>query len=137
MFLGDNLVSLSSKCQNTISHSSAKAEYRAFVNAVVETCWLHQLLHELHSPPTRATLVYCDNVTAVQHQHIKHVVIDLHFVHDCVTARTVRVLHVRTTSQYADIFTKGLPTVVFFEFRSSLNVQPADVALAGGGGGGC
>jgi hypothetical protein len=32
-------------------------------------------------------------------------------------------LHVPTSSQYADIFTKGLPFSVFTEFRSSLNVQ--------------
>jgi hypothetical protein len=32
------------------------------------------------------------------------------------------VLHVPTESQYADIFTKGLPSTVFTEFRSSLNV---------------
>ena len=34
----------------------------------------------------------------------------------------VRVLHVPTTYQFADIFTKGLPSSTFSEFRSSLNV---------------
>jgi hypothetical protein len=34
----------------------------------------------------------------------------------------VRVLHVPTTSQFIDIFTKGLPSSVFNEFRSSLNI---------------
>ena len=34
----------------------------------------------------------------------------------------VRLLHVPTTSQFADIFTKGLPSSTFSEFRSSLNV---------------
>nr|GEU70437.1 hypothetical protein [Tanacetum cinerariifolium] len=33
-----------------------------------------------------------------------------------------RVLHVPSRFQYADIFTKGLPTALFIEFRSSLNV---------------
>ena len=98
----------------------------------MKACWLHQLLHELHSPLRRATIVYCDNVSAVylstnpvQHQRTKHVEIDLHFVRDCVVLGEVRVLHVPTTSQYADIFTKGLPTSVFVEFRSSLNVRGA------------
>ena len=77
----------------------------------------------------KSTLVYCDNVSAVylstnpvQHQRMKHVEIDLHFVCDRVAVGDVRVLHVPTTSQFADIFTKGLPSSTFPEFRSSLNV---------------
>jgi hypothetical protein len=53
---------------------------------------------------------------------MKHVEIDLHFVHDRVAIGEVRVLHVPTTSQFADIFTKGLPSSIFTEFRSSLNI---------------
>ena len=129
VFLGDNLVSWSSKRQNVVSRSSAEAEYRAVANGVAEACWLRQLLQELHSPLTRSTLVYCDNVSAVylstnpvQHQRTKHVEIDLHFVRERVAVGDVRVLHVPTTSQFADIFTKGLPSTVFSEFRSSLNI---------------
>jgi hypothetical protein len=59
--------------------------------------------------------------------------IDLHFVRDRVAAGSVRVLHDPTTSQYADIFTKGLPTSIFVEFRASLNVRSANVATVGGG----
>jgi hypothetical protein len=38
MFLGDNLVSWSSKCQNVVSRSSAKAEYHTMANGVAEAC---------------------------------------------------------------------------------------------------
>jgi hypothetical protein len=65
VFLGDNLVSWSSKRQNTVSRSSAEAEYRAVANGVAEASWLRQLLLELHAPLRRTTLVYCDNVSAV------------------------------------------------------------------------
>ncbi|XP_066365373.1 uncharacterized mitochondrial protein AtMg00810-like [Miscanthus floridulus] len=87
VFLGDNLVSWSSKRQHTVSRSSAEAEYRAVAHGVAEATWLRQLLVELHCPLRRATLVYCDNVSAVylssnpvQHQRTKHVEIDIHFV---------------------------------------------------------
>jgi hypothetical protein len=87
VFLGDNLVSWSAKRQTVVSHSSAEAEYRAIANGVAEATWLRQLLHELQTPPSRCTLVYCDNISVVylspnliQHQHTKHVEINLHFV---------------------------------------------------------
>lgn len=68
----------------------------------------------------------------MQHQRTKHVEIDLHFVRDRVALGEARVLHVPSGSQFADVFTKGLPTVVFTEFRASLNVQPGGVLTAGG-----
>ncbi|GJT44411.1 ribonuclease H-like domain-containing protein [Tanacetum coccineum] len=138
VFLGDNLLSWSAKRQHTLSRSSAEAEYRGVANVVAETAWLRNLLRELHSPLSTATLVYCDNVSAVymsanpvQHQRTKHIEIDIHFVRDMVTAGQVRVLHVPSRFQYADIFTKGLPSALFEEFRSSLSVRPPPAPTAG------
>ncbi|CAH9100364.1 unnamed protein product [Cuscuta epithymum] len=39
VYLGDNLLSWSSKRQPTLSRSSAEAEYRGVANVVAETCW--------------------------------------------------------------------------------------------------
>ncbi|GJU87758.1 ribonuclease H-like domain-containing protein [Tanacetum coccineum] len=129
VFLGDNLLSWSAKRQHTLSRSSAEAEYRDVANVVAETAWLRNLL--------TATLVYCDNVSAVymsanpvQHQRTKHIEIDIHFVRDMVTAGQVRVLHVPSRFQYADIFTKRLPSALFEEFRSSLSVRPLPAPTA-------
>jgi hypothetical protein len=130
VFLGGNLVSWSFKRQPVVSRSSAEAEYRVVANGMAEAAWLRHLLAELHRSLARSTLVYCDNVSAVylstnpvQHQRTKHVEIDIHFVRDRVAIGDVRVLHVPTTSQFADIFTKGLPSSTFSEFCSSLNVS--------------
>nr|GEX04137.1 NBS-containing resistance-like protein [Tanacetum cinerariifolium] len=75
----------------TLSRSSAEAEYRGVANVVAETCWIQNLLRELHTPLSSATIVYCDNVSAVylssnpvQHQRTKHIEIDIHFVWDLV-----------------------------------------------------
>ena len=65
VYLGDNLVSWSSKRQTTVSRSSAEAEYRAVAHVVAECCWLRQLLQELHISIPRVTVVYCDNVSTV------------------------------------------------------------------------
>ena len=138
VFLGDNLLSWSAKRQVTLSRSSAEAEYRGVANVVAETAWIRNLLLELHTPLTTATLVYCDNVSAVylstnpvQHQRTKHIEIDIHFVRDYVASGQVRVLHVPSRFQYADIFTKGLPSALFLDFRSSLNVRRPPIPTAG------
>ncbi|GKG31903.1 ribonuclease H-like domain-containing protein [Tanacetum coccineum] len=68
---------------------------------LAKTSWIRNLLRELHTSLFTATLVYCDNVSAVymsanpvQHQRTKHIEIDIHFVHDKVATGHVRVLHV-------------------------------------------
>ena len=139
VYLGDNLVSWSSKRQVTVSRSSAEAEYRAVAHAVAEAVWIRQLLAELHRPLERATIVYCDNISAVymasnpvQHRRTKHIEIDIHFVREKVALGEVRVLHVPTSAQFADIFTKGLSTAAFTDIRSSLNIVAPDVDTAGG-----
>ncbi|GKF40119.1 ribonuclease H-like domain-containing protein [Tanacetum coccineum] len=118
--------------------SSDEAEYRGVANVVVETAWLCNLLRELHTPLLSTTLVYCDNVSAiymtanpVQHQRTKHIEIDIHFVSDMVTRGQVRVLHVTSRYQYADIFTNGLSSALFEEFRASLSVRSSPAQTAG------
>jgi hypothetical protein len=76
----------------------------------------------------KSTLIYCDNISVVylstspiQHQRMKHIEIDFHFVREHVAICDVRVLYVPTTFQFTNIFSKGLPTSLFSKFRSSLN----------------
>nr|GEU58101.1 ribonuclease H-like domain-containing protein [Tanacetum cinerariifolium] len=99
VFLGNNLLSWPSKRQPTLSRSIAEAKYRGVANAVAKT--LRNLLRELHTLLSSATLVYYDNVSVVylssipvQHQRTKYIEIDIHFVRDLVAAGRVRVLHV-------------------------------------------
>ncbi|GAU46568.1 hypothetical protein TSUD_272070 [Trifolium subterraneum] len=123
VFLGDNLFSWSSKRQPTLSRSSAEAEYRGVANVVSESCWLRNLLLELHFPLSQANLVYCDNVSViflsghpVQHQRTKHIEMVIHFVQEKVACGEARVLHVSSRHQIANIFTEGLPRILFDDF---------------------
>nr|GEW34197.1 ribonuclease H-like domain-containing protein [Tanacetum cinerariifolium] len=92
---------------NVLSKTMAENSVsKGVANVVAETTWIRNLLRELHSPLVTATLVYCDNVSAVyvsanpvQHQRTKHIEIDIHFVRDMVTAGHVRVLHVPSRFQ--------------------------------------
>jgi hypothetical protein len=140
VYLGGALVSWSSKRQATVSRSSAEAEYRAVANAVADCVWLRQLLGELGCPLPKATVVFCDNISAVymstnpvHHRRTKHIELDIHFVREKVALGELRVVHVPTAHQLADVMTKGLPSASFQSFRSSLCVFPLDdVSTAAG-----
>ncbi|GAU32670.1 hypothetical protein TSUD_218470 [Trifolium subterraneum] len=123
---------------HSLDLASAEAEYRGVANVVSESCWLRNLLLELHCPIHKATMVYCDNVSAiylsgnpVQHQRTKHIEMDIHFVREKVARGQVRVLHVPSKHQIADIFTKGLPLILFQDFRDSLSIRPPPASTAG------
>lgn len=139
VYLGDNLISWSSKRQPTVSRSSAEAEYRGVANTVAETCWIRNLLLELRQPISKATLIFCDNISLVylssnpvKHQRTKHVELDIHFVREKVALGQVKVLHVPSAYQYTDIFTKGLPSSLFNDFRNSLTVKRFNASTARG-----
>ncbi|GKC88194.1 ribonuclease H-like domain-containing protein [Tanacetum coccineum] len=127
--LGDdgNLVSDMTSYRSLEASLHVEAEYHGVTNYVAETCWLRNLLHELHTSLFSTTLVYCVSVVylcsnPVQHQCTKHIEIDTYFVRDLVAVVLVRVLHVPSRYQYADIFTIGLPSALFEEFHTSLSV---------------
>lgn len=104
-----------------------------------KTCWIHNLILELHHSTHCHTLVYCDNISAlfsssnpVQHKRTKDIEIDLHFIRDKVATDDVRMLHVPSKSQYADIFTKNLPSSLCLDYWFSLNVCATPVRIVGG-----
>lgn len=123
VYLGPNLVSWSSKRQPTVSRSSAEAEYKGVANAVSELTWIRNLLLELGHPISKASVVYCDNISSVylsqnpvRHQRTKHIEIDIHFVREKVAKGEVKVLFVPSSLQFADVFTKGLLAALFNDF---------------------
>ncbi|WVZ97042.1 hypothetical protein U9M48_042607 [Paspalum notatum var. saurae] len=131
VFLGDNLVSWSSKRRITVSRSGCSCRCRELL-ATSTSCRASCLY-------CFATIVYRDNVSAVymtgnpvHHRRTKHIEIDIHFVCEKVALGQVRVLHVPSSHQFADIMTKGLHRTVVCEFRSGLCVRDPPAATAGG-----
>ena len=139
VFLGSSLISWSSKRQTTVSRSSAEAEYRTIANVVSECSWLRQLLGELLYKVPSATVAFCDNISSVymsqnpvHHRRTKHIELDIHFVREKVAIGELRVTHVPSARQLADVFTKGLPSALFLDFRDSLFITNGDVETEGG-----
>lgn len=104
---------------------------------MAETSWFRNLLREIILSFLTDTLVFYDNVSAIYLStnpiQPKHIEIDIHFVYDKVALGQIRVLHVPSSSQYVDIFTKGLSSSLFLEFKSSLNVRSKPPVQTTGG----
>ena len=119
VFLGESLVSWKSKKQPTVARSSAEAEYRAMANVASEVDWLVKLLEDL-GITTGSIKLLCDNQAALHiasnptfHEQTKHIDIDCHFVRERVQTELLKLIHVKTQHQPADITTKPLNTTPF------------------------
>ncbi|GJW15923.1 retrovirus-related pol polyprotein from transposon TNT 1-94 [Tanacetum coccineum] len=114
-FLGDKLVSWSSKKQKSTAISSTKAEYIALSGCCSQILWMRSQLTNYGFKFNKIPL-YCDNKSAialccnnVQHSRAKHIDIRYHFIKEQVENGIVELYFVRTEYQLADIFTKPLP----------------------------
>jgi len=114
-FLGDSLISWRSNKQTLIARSSTEAEYRALADTTQELLWLRWLLQDMGVSHFRATVLHCDNRSAILiahndifHDRTKHIEIDCHFIRQHVVRGTVHLLSVSSADQTADIFTKSL-----------------------------
>jgi hypothetical protein len=137
-FLGFNPIYWSSKKQQAVARSSTKAEYRALANAASETLWLIALFAELGHYTSAPPQLLCDNLGAthlsfnpVQHSRMKHIQIDLHFVHDIVQKGTLHVHHVNTQDQLADLLTKPISRQRTELLRVKIGVTDGDSILRG------
>ncbi|CAM8928920.1 unnamed protein product [Rhodiola kirilowii] len=129
IFLGGNLVSWSAKRQPTVSRSSCESECRTLANTSTEMIWLSNLLCDLRASPSTTPLLLCDNNSAiflaqnpVAHKRAKHIDIDYHFVRELISSSKIKIQHVSSSLQLADIFTKSLAKPLFEFFRSKLRV---------------
>ncbi|GJV66525.1 retrovirus-related pol polyprotein from transposon TNT 1-94 [Tanacetum coccineum] len=114
-FLGDRLVSWSSKKQRSTAISTTEAEYIAMSGCCAQILWMRSQLKDYGFEFNKIPL-YCDNKSAialccnnVQHSRSKHIDIRHHFIREQVENRVVELYFVETNYQLADILTKALP----------------------------
>ncbi|KAF3962411.1 hypothetical protein CMV_013067 [Castanea mollissima] len=114
--LGSSLISWRSKKQTFVARSSTEAEYRALADTTSELLWLRWLLTDLGVSTSSATLLYCDNQSAIHiahndvfHERTKHIEIDFHFIRYHLVHDALKLFSVSSKDQLADIFTKSHP----------------------------
>ncbi|KAL3633341.1 hypothetical protein CASFOL_022868 [Castilleja foliolosa] len=130
VFVGDNIVSWSSKKQGCVSRSSTEAEYRSLAQVTSEITWISYLLNELDVKQTRVPHVWIDNQSAIYlssnpilHARTKHIELDYHFIREKVSAGLMMVNYVPSFDQKADILTKPLSLQSFTRLRKELSVE--------------
>ncbi|BFG30638.1 hypothetical protein CerSpe_169120 [Prunus speciosa] len=126
VLLGESPISWKTKKQDTVSHSSAEAEYRAMAMATYELQWLQYLLYDLGLSHTTPSLLYCDNQAAlyiaanpVYHECTKHIEIDCHVVREKIQNGS---LYIPSKEQLADVFTKSLGKDQFQRLKNKLGI---------------
>ncbi|GKE72104.1 hypothetical protein Tco_1534145 [Tanacetum coccineum] len=114
-FLGDKLISWSSKKQKSTAISSTEAEYIALSGCCAQILWIRSQLKDYGYEFNKSHL-YCDNKSAialccnnVQHSRSKHIDVRYHFIKEQVKNGVVELYFISTEYQLEDIFTKPLP----------------------------
>nr|GEY89359.1 copia protein [Tanacetum cinerariifolium] len=118
-FLGEKLVSWSSKKQDCMAMSTAEAEYVSLSACCAQVLWMRTQLTN-YGFHFNKILIYCDSKSAIaiscnpiQHSRTKHIAVRYHFIKEHVEKGTIELYFVKTDYQLADIFTKALPAYRF------------------------
>ncbi|GJY09401.1 retrovirus-related pol polyprotein from transposon TNT 1-94 [Tanacetum coccineum] len=114
-FLGEKLVSWSSKKQDCTALSTAEVEYVSLFACCAQVLWMRTQLTD-YGFHFNKILIYCDSKSAiaiscnlVQHLRTKHIDARYHFIKEHVEKGTIELYFVKKGYQLADLFTKALP----------------------------
>ncbi|GKD59677.1 retrovirus-related pol polyprotein from transposon TNT 1-94 [Tanacetum coccineum] len=113
-FLGEKLVSWSSKKQDYMALLTAEAEYVSLSACCAQVLWMRTQLTD-YGFHFKKILIYYDSKSAiaisynpVQHSRTKHIVVRYHFIKEHVEKGTIELYFFKMDYQLADLFTKAL-----------------------------
>ena len=128
-FLGEKLVSWSSKKQDCTALSTAEAEYVSLSACCAQVLWMRTQVTDYGFHFDRIPM-YCDSKSAiaiscnpVHHSKTKHIRVRYHFIKEHVEEGTVEIHFVKTDYQLAYLFTKALPKERFDELVRRIGMR--------------
>lgn len=123
------VISWNTRKQNTVAASSTEAEYMALFEAVREAIWIKSLLNSIAIQIKQPIVIYEDNNSCIciannptNHKRSKHIDIKFHFTREQIAKKVIKLEHISTGNQLADIFTKMVQSVKFLELRNKLRL---------------
>ncbi len=124
MKIGDTAVAWQSKRQGCVALSSCESEYVAACTCAKQVIWMRRLLSELNVSVSKCTVIYSDNDAARQlsqnplhHDRTKHIDTQFHYLRDKCTDGVIKIVHISTTHEEADILTKEYIGPMFLMLR--------------------
>lgn len=118
-----------SQKQKIVALSSCEAEYIAATAGTCQGVWLGRVLSNISNEKETATMKI-DNKSAialarnpVYHDRSKHIDIRYHFIRECLQNGDIKLEHVKTELQLADMLTKPLARQRFAELREKIGVE--------------
>ena len=109
--------------------STVEAVYIATSMACCEVVWLRKIFSELFGHVLDTIFILCDSQSGIRlfenhmfHDRSKHIYIRYHFIQDMVQQGAVRLDHIESDEQVADILTKPLGRVKFLTFCEKLGI---------------
>ncbi|GKC08167.1 retrovirus-related pol polyprotein from transposon TNT 1-94 [Tanacetum coccineum] len=127
---------LSAKKQQSLTMSSAKAEYVVGVGCCTSILWMKSQLSD-YDIYYNMVPIFCDNTSAIAisnnpvlHSSTKYIDIRYHFIRDHILKGDIELHFIPTKYQLADIFTKPLDEPTFTRLKAELGMLNIDYSLS-------
>ena len=129
LMINESPIIFKSKYQQSVTLSTAKAEYMALSLCVQEVLWLNNLLTEVKVQLRYPVKIYEDNQSAIAlanddryQSRAKHIDIRHHFVRQHVKLNNITLEYIESRKQLVDFLTKPLSTRQFQDLVAKSNI---------------